>query len=221
MGLGSELAGQRPGPSHLLLLRFVLVNLVAGALLGAAIVQGWVAQAIAADSTRLTLVIFAVFVVGLALCGIRIAETSRALDEVGRVRAGGPPGEVAVRYLAEIQGQDGESRALAAANLKLKLHTRIAAVGHLANSLVVLGLLGTVIGFIISLSGVKPQIVSDVAAVTPMVTTLVEGMSVALYTTAVGAIGNLWLMLNYRMLVTGSAQLLHGLVALGERHARA
>ncbi len=40
--------------------------------------------------------------------------------------------------------------------VRLKLSNRIAFVHHKANSLVFLGLIGTVIGFIIALSGVDP-----------------------------------------------------------------
>jgi hypothetical protein len=42
-------------------------------------------------------------------------------------------------------------------------------------------------------------------------------MSVALYTTLVGAILNIWLMVNYRLLESGTARLLASMVELGER----
>lgn len=81
----------------------------------------------------------------------------------------------------------------------------IGGVRHLAGALVLLGLIGTVIGFIMALSGVDPQAAGDVRSVAGMVATLVEGMSVALYTTLAGAIGNLILMLAYRMLLVRPA----------------
>ena len=55
-----------------------------------------------------------------------------------------------------------------------------------AAALVVLGLVGTVIGFIIALSGVTAEDAGDVSTVRPMISTLISGMSVALYTTLGG-----------------------------------
>lgn len=215
-GEGADEEARRP---HLLLLRFLLVNLAGFALLMAALAQGWVGTAIAADSTGLTVVIFAVFAVGLVLCGWRIVETSRALEEVRGYDPERVQPSIAARYLARVRGRDGESRSLAASNLRLKLQSRISTVRHLASSLVFLGLIGTVVGFIIALTGVKPEVASDLGAVAPMVSTLIRGMAIALYTTLAGALGSLWLMMNYRLLANGTAELAHGLVELGERHA--
>jgi SAM-dependent methyltransferase len=80
------------------------------------------------------------------------------------------------------------------------MSARIAPIRHIANSLVFLGLIGTVIGFIIALSGVRPEVASDVSAIGPMVSTLISGMSVALHTTLVGSLLHLWLMVNVRLL---------------------
>ena len=91
----------------------------------------------------------------------------------------------------------------------------------MANSLVLLGLIGTVVGFIIALSGVRPEVVSDVGAIGPMVSALINGMSVALYTTLVGSLLNVWLMINVRLLESGTVKLLTATVELGERDARA
>jgi biopolymer transport protein ExbB/TolQ len=84
---------------------------------------------------------------------------------------------------------------------------------------VLLGLIGTVVGYIIALSGVRPEVVSDVGAIGPMVSTLIGGMSVALYTTLVGSLLNVWLMVNVRLLEGGTVKLLTATVELGERHA--
>jgi hypothetical protein len=77
-----------------------------------------------------------------------------------------------------------------------------------------------VIGFIMALSGVDAQAAGDVDSIAPMVTTLIDGMSVALYTTLVGAVLNIWLMVNYRLLEGGTVTLLTTIVELGERHVR-
>jgi hypothetical protein len=76
-----------------------------------------------------------------------------------------------------------------------------------------------VIGFIMSLGGVDAGKVGDVASIGPMVSRLIEGMSVALYTTLVGSVLNIWLSINYNMLATGTVNLITDIIALGERHA--
>jgi hypothetical protein len=52
------------------------------------------------------------------------------------------------------------------------------------------------------------------------VSTLIRGMSVALYTTLVGSLLNVWLMVNVRLLEGSTVKLLTATIELGERHAR-
>ncbi|HEX7006955.1 MAG TPA: MotA/TolQ/ExbB proton channel family protein [Alphaproteobacteria bacterium] len=203
---------------HALLLRCALINIVAFALLGAAYVQGYVGKILAADDTYLCVLIFVVFLVGLAVAIRKIVETSRELD---RVRNFNPlVRSCAARYLARTHGRGGDSRAMAAADLRLKRAHDIAIVRQIANNLVLIGLIGTVLGFIIALSGVDPDRASDVNSISPMVATLIEGMSVALYTTLVGSVLHIWLIVNYHMLATGTVELVTAIAELGERHAR-
>ncbi|MEM8948858.1 MAG: MotA/TolQ/ExbB proton channel family protein [Pseudomonadota bacterium] len=203
---------------HLLAMRFFVVNLVGFALLAAVWLQGWMDFIFGGDTTRLALFIVLVFLVGLALCGMKVLQVSAELDWI-RAPASHPKARVS-RYLATIAGRDGQSRTLAASALKLKLGSRIAVVRHIAGSLVFLGLIGTVIGFMIALSGVNPDDAADISAIGPMVSTLIGGMSVALSTTLVGAVLNIWLMVNYRLLESGTLRLLTAIVELGERHAQ-
>ena len=216
--LANAARGAEDPRRHVLLLRCAVINLVAFALLGAAYVQGYVDQIIAADQTYLCAVIFAVFLAGLVLAFRKVADTSRELDHVRDfnplVRS------CAARYLAKTHGRGGDGRAMAAADLRLKRAHDIAVVRHIANSLVLIGLIGTVLGFIIALSGVDPERASDVTSISPMVATLIDGMSVALYTTLVGSVLHIWLMVNYHMLATGTVELVTAVAELGERHAR-
>ncbi len=203
---------------HQLILRFALLNLAGLALLGAAWFHGLVDMVIVADKTYLSVLIFLVFLGGLALCTAKVWRTSRELDEV---RSRDRRNRSAVtRYLAPMLDRDAESRANLASALRLKLAHRIAIVRHIGNSLVLLGLIGTVLGFIIALSGVDPQRAADISAIAPMVATLIEGMSTALYTTLVGAVLNVWLMANHQLLAGGTVKLIATLVELAETDAR-
>jgi len=206
-------------PHHyLLILRFALINLVGIALLGAAHMQGLVEQVIVSDQTYLSVVIFLVFLSGLGVCARKIWQTSRELNQV---RAFDPlVASRAAEYLASLRGADGNTRSILASSLRLKLGQRITVVRNIASSLVILGLIGTVIGFIIALSGVQPEHASDVKAITPMVSMLIAGMSTALYTTLVGSVLNVWLMVNYHLLVGGTVRLITALLEFGEGHVR-
>jgi hypothetical protein len=51
-----------------------------------------------------------------------------------------------------------------------------------------------------------------------MVSTLIQGMSTALYTTLVGAVLSLWLMISYYMLATGTVRLIATIQERGAAH---
>lgn len=63
------------------------------------------------------------------------------------------------------------------------------------------GLVGTVIGFSLSLSGVNPDSVSNAALVGPMVASLMEGMAIALTTTLVGTVAMIYAEFGNRLIV--------------------
>lgn len=223
VGLFSETdANEGESFRYLLLLRFVLINSVAAFFLALIWHQGWLSDLLAGESAKLLALIIGVFLFGLFWCGQKVVAVSRELNSLDfeQSRKGDVRSSRVSRYFSDIAGLDGQSRANIAAALRLKLSSRIATIRHMANSLVILGLIGTVIGFMIALSGVDPDVVSDISAVGPMVSTLISGMSVALYTTLVGAVLNVWLMVNYRLLEGGTVNLFTKLVEAGERNAR-
>ena len=204
---------------HLLALRFALLNIVATGLLAGIYLRGWLDGALIGYTMWLTLGICAVFVFGLILCGARIWRTSAELNDIN---AGNPPARSqAASYLDKVAGRPSDSRSISANLLRIRLTNQIAIVRHTANSLVFLGLIGTVIGFIIALSGVDPATSMQVEQVASMVGTLITGMSIALYTTLVGAVSHVWMMINHRMLTTGTVRLFNAIVELGERRVGA
>lgn len=203
---------------YVLLMRFTLFNLFGFSLLAAAWLHGLVDLVLVSDRTNLSVVIAVIFFAGLGLCSRKIWQTSRDLNQVRSFDPDVP--SRAADYLALLHGRRESGRTILASTLRLKLSSRIGAVRHFANSLVILGLIGTVIGFIIALSGVDPENASDIKAVAPMISTLVDGMSTALYTTLVGSILNVWLMTNYHLLATGTVKLITALIEFGESHER-
>jgi hypothetical protein len=195
-------------------MRFALLNIVTIGLLTAIYLQGWLVGALVGFTKWLSLGICAVFVFGFVLCAAKIWRTGRELDAV---RQGSPlPTSRAGAYLESISGRGPDSRYISANLLRIRLVNHIGVVRHTANSLVFLGLVGTVIGFIVALSSIDPETSVEVDNVAAMVGTLITGMSIALYTTLVGAVLHLWLMINHRMLSTGTARLFDAIVELGE-----
>jgi len=206
-------------PRHLHVLQFALINVVSAALCAAAWLEGWLEGAFRGYSLWLCLVIIAAFLYGLAYCGWRIRAMVREFDDL---HAGTPdPQSSSARYLMQVRGASAESRATVAQLLRMQLARGPAAVRHIAGILVLMGLVGTVIGFIVALSGVDPQKVPAVDNVAPMVARLISGMSIALYTTLIGSVLHLWLMLTQRILASSALALYQEIVERGERDARA
>ena len=204
---------------YLLVMRFALVNVIAIGLVGAAYLQGWLAGLFVSHTLVLTGAIFLVFLYGLVLCGVKVWRTSIELNDV---KTGSPdPDSRAGRYFRSVETNYAESRTVRVGMLRLRLSHRIVIVRHIASSLVFLGLIGTVIGFIIALSGVDAKAITEVENVAPMVSTLINGMSIALYTTLLGAVLNIWLTVNHRILATGTVDLITSIIELGESHGRA
>ncbi len=212
---GSEPLTPIPWPRHVLVLRFTLVNLVALGGVGAIYLSGWLDGALVGYTGWLCLAIVAVFLYGLALCTVRVWRVNRELDHV--CAALPPSASLSGHYLAEVAARSDERRMLHANLLRLRLTHSIAVVRQVAGSLVFLGLIGTVIGFIVALSGVDPGMSTTAGDVAALVSTLISGMSIALYTTLIGAVLHVWLMIDHRLLASAVVRLFDAIVARGER----
>lgn len=195
---------------------FALVNLGGLALAAEATWLGWTGRLLAGDSTGTSHLIVAVFAVGLALAG---REASRIASAREALRREPPEGE-AGRLLAGAEGLPDAARARLEGAFKLELASRIGHVRTMAGSLVLLGLIGTVLGFMLALAAVEPSSAADVERIGTMVAGLVQGMGVALHTTLLGAVLNVWLMLDYRLLEADAVRLLVELARRGGDHAR-
>jgi hypothetical protein len=188
---------------YLLLFRWMMINLIGVFLLGMSYFYGGIDLIIVADKTYLSFLIFGVFVYGLILSGIKIFDTS---SEINFVKTD-PDKSKWYSMIQQLRFDDVSSPEIVE-SLKLRLFSKISSISWFANSLVLMGLIGTVIGFIIALSGVDPTLVSDVSAIGKMVSTLISGLGTALYTTLVGSVLNLWLSANYRLISNGTATLM-------------
>ena len=200
---------------YLLILRYSLINLVGLIFLFVLITQGYVTKAIKADITNMVIVILTLFAVGFVLAAYRTFWLSRELNySFFKIL---PDHSLAKEFLQSSKKLDASSRNNLAVSLRIKLSSKINYIKFMANTLVILGLIGTVIGFIIALSGVDGSVSSNPEEVSKMVSTLIQGMSVALYTTLVGSICSVWLNVCYQIMSTGANNLLSKIIELGEK----
>jgi hypothetical protein len=85
-----------------------------------------------------------------------------------------------------------------------------------ADSLMKLGLLGTIIGFIIMLAPIAGLDVSDKSVLKSSMGLMSDGMAVAMYTTLAGLVGSILLKLQYYMLESATSGLFARVVRLTE-----
>ena len=200
---------------YLLILRYALINLVGLTFLFVLITQGYLSKAIKADITNMVIVIIGVFSLGYVLAAYRTFWISKELNYAMKKKLS--TSSLASEYVSNTKKLDASSRNNLAISLRLKLATKINLIKFISNTLVILGLIGTVVGFIIALSGVDGSVSSNPEEVSKMVSTLIQGMSVALYTTLVGSICSVWLNICFQILSTGTNKLLSRIIEIGEK----
>ncbi len=195
---------------NLFLLRFAVLNILALSLVIVGGMEGWIHRIVEADVTRISLLIAVMFLIGWAICAYHVNRCAREL----KLLSGNESNltEKYREYYAMMQRASVDSRMTISECLRSSLYSRISIVRLIANNLVIFGLIGTVIGFVIALAGVDSSKVADAASVGPMISTLIQGMSVALYTTLVGAILHVWLIMCYQMLAVGTVNLVNAII---------
>lgn len=168
--------------NNLLIYRLLVVNFCGACLVAWATVQGYTMEIIREDTSYISLVIIGLFLAGLYTVSTRAYKVSKNLNAL---KAGQSIDVNSVKFLAK-----GEH------------------VNDISNWLVTLGLLGTVIGFIMALASMDQGQMATAAGVQASIGQLVGGMKVAIYTTLVGAFFGLWLDVNRRILATATVLML-------------
>ena len=200
---------------YLLLLRYCLINSVGIIFLLVAYTQGYLNSAIAADVTNVVILIISLFVLGLILATQKTFWISKELNLAYLNES--KQDSLTNDFLIKSKNLNASSRSNLAASIRIKIATKIDLIKFIANTLVILGLIGTVIGFIIALSGVNSEVASNPEEIGKMVTSLISGMSVALYTTLAGSIFSVWLNVCYQILTNGANKLLSKIIEKGEQ----
>ncbi len=164
--------------TNLLIYRFALFNIAMLAVLGHAWNLGFIAAMLAGDASGIVIGISAVFALTWCETARRIVRTSLRINRFKR----GLAGANTVNDAAKEQWLTDAS-----------------------DWMVGLGLIGTVIGFSIALSGINEETLNSPAGVQGAIGDLMAGMRIALNTTIAGAVFALWNSVNQRMLSTANS----------------
>ena len=201
---------------YLLLLRYSLVNSLGLVFLIVIYSQGYLSKAIKGDVTNVVVLIIFLFLIGLTLASIKAFWISRELNNAYSLQTKNK--SMLNDFLKKAKKLDASSRANLVSSVRINISVKIINIKFIANTLVILGLIGTVIGFIIALSGVDGSVSSNPEEVGKMVSSLVKGMSVALYPTLAGSILSVWLNICFQILINGSNRLISKIIEVGEQN---
>ena len=97
-----------------------------------------------------------------------------------------------------------------------KLEKRTHYLATFANLATLLGLLGTIVGFIIMLAPLAGLDASDRTMLKSSMGLMTDGMAIAMYTTLTGLVGSILLRIQYYMLDTATARVFSEAVTLTE-----
>lgn len=179
--------------NYLLFLKFIFFNSLVFYLLGYIYHKGWLSIILNSDISFITPIILLAMLFGFLISGYWSFTISKELIDIkNKINIFKKPTNANENW--------NES-------LKLILSSRILVIRHIAWAMVLLGLLGTVLGFIMVLSSIDPMAIGNINMIGELMSQITQGLGVALYTTLAGSFGNLWLMVNFNMIQTATIQL--------------
>jgi hypothetical protein len=219
---------------HLPLLRWLMFTGVSAFGFVIAWYYGLFHLMLASDKTYISAIIGVLYIATTAHCFVRTAAISREMDSAQRVSAlvsrgaGGlkvvgqdvvtaegarlPPGQVTahIRNLilkSALQGRHRLDQTLLLRGLADALRGPNQLGPFASDALLKLGLLGTIIGFILMLAPIAGLDAADRASVKSSMGLMSDGMAVAMYTTLSGLVGSILLQTQYYMLDEATAKL--------------
>ncbi|WP_342238228.1 MotA/TolQ/ExbB proton channel family protein [Inquilinus sp. OTU3971] len=199
---------------------------------------GLIGRMVASDPTHISLIISVLYVASSLHCLWRVLVISREGDAALRAaravvgngrrilnegRDALPPGLVSghIRDLATkaaLQGAERLDQTLLLRVLASRLRGSNAFGAFASDTLMKLGLLGTIIGFIMMLAPIAGLDTENREAVRSSMSLMSDGMAVAMYTTLVGLAGSVLLKIQYSLLDSATAKIFAFAVDLTEVH---
>ncbi|MEE8303822.1 MAG: MotA/TolQ/ExbB proton channel family protein [Candidatus Tectomicrobia bacterium] len=190
---------------HNLLYKWLLSNSLATLVLYVAWLQGWITRVVQSDASYITWVIALVFLVFWLLSSYHVFHYNREQARFAEGHSAGIAADYYAKLRMKSQNQRGAvvDQTMLASTLRLRLTQSIHTIHHASNTLILLGLIGTVVGFVIAVSGLGDSIGqgAGLGRVKGVLGQIVDGMGIALFTTLVGSVlGGIWLQVHYQML---------------------
>ncbi|WP_431854292.1 MotA/TolQ/ExbB proton channel family protein [Azospirillum sp.] len=194
---------------------------------------GLVERMVTGDRTHISSIIAVLYVAASLHCVWRIVAVQRegdaALKAAAAVRDGGPAAADLPRGLIARHIRDLTTKAALQGTARLDqtlllrvLAERLRGSNHLGafagDTLMKLGLLGTIIGFIMMLVPIAGLDTEDRGAVKASMALMSDGMAVAMYTTLAGLVGSILLKVQYYVLDHATARLFTFAVDVTEVH---
>ncbi len=230
--------------AHLLLSWLILIGLVGFGLI-VAWNEGYLELLFAGDRSHISIVISLIFILASIHAAIRITELSRQLglaDQIVGLLEANPtiglldnhivfngdsplPESDVSTYLHDLlltrRGEQSSEEVVASRSDLLDVFANKARSAHeigwfIVDMLIKLGLLGTIIGFIMMLASVGQTTSVDVSSMQHVLTQMSNGMGTALYTTFAGLTGSILLAMQYHLLDHGVDTLVEKTVTLTE-----
>lgn len=175
----------------------------------------------ASDPTKITFLIALFFLGGTIHCGLRAKYLSAQLNSIIDIEVESMPwhnedslpAEFLKTITKSLQGQsfndekNSPDNALLADVFAEQAHAQHEVGWFFTSLLVKLGLLGTVIGFVLMLGPLSTLKSFDIADVQGILTSMTAGMGVALNTTLIGLLGSMLLSFQYLLLDRGADEL--------------
>lgn len=171
------------------LIQLSIINSTGLAMLFLFCLNGWLEYAIAADPTYIIFLIMALTFISLFLSITRSWQIDNEIIDINLLK----------QRLSE--------SAFTPENVRVLFENRLSFLNYVSTSVVMLGLIGTVVGFIVGLFGIDPSSMRDIDSMVASVGQILAGMSIAFYTTLAGAIAYLWIESNILVLNKGLTKL--------------
>lgn len=159
---------------NLLMYRFIIFNALMTTLVAWCASKGYLSLIVASDPTGISLGIAALF--GLTAVGTAV-QAWKVTKEKNAHKAG-----------------------LYTAKNKAKRGIKLTRISRASDAMALLGLIGTIVGFIIAFAMADPASLLNATDVSTGVAQMMKGMGIALYTTLTGAVLGGWTGENYNML---------------------
>lgn len=190
---------------NILFYKWLIGNSFAFLVVYIAWLQGWIELIVESDASYLSLVMGVIFMIFWLFSSYHVVQLNRETGRFLDHSSSGIAAEYFIKLREKIRNYAGVpvDQTLLATMLRARMMLPIQIIQFVANTLILLGLIGTVVGFVIAVSGLGDAIAGgdNAERIKDVLGQIVNGMGIALFTTLVGSVlGGLWLQIHYQML---------------------